>query len=149
MKSFIRETFSKILSIVGETIFLQPASFHYNGRLKTLRNNVANKKAFFPIHNSKPLRNIKKITGKKWPIDSQTKHHDKVNQKPKRVTKIDTKIDTVNQAKKASPHSALNATVNEDSDFSLASARHSRSFQVCSVKSKVPKWNGNILAFPV
>ena len=117
--------------------------------MKILQNNVAEKKAFFPIHNSKPLRKIKKITWKKWPIDSQTKHHDKVHQKPERVTKIDTKIDTVNQAKKASPHTTLNVTVNEDSDFSSASARHSRSSQVGSVKSKVPKWNDNILAFPV
>ena len=45
------------------------------------------------------------------------KCHKKVHEKAKLV-----KIDAVNQAKEASPHTALNATTVEDSDFSSASA---------------------------
>ena len=51
-------------------------------------------------------------------------------------------IDTVNQVKEASLHSALNATAMEDIDFSSASAGPSGWSQVFSVSFQVPRWKG-------
>ena len=75
----------------------------------------------------------KKISGKKRPIGPQKKCHEKVHEKRKRF-----KNDAINQAKEASPHTALNATAMEDSIFSSASAGLSRSSQVVLLKARFP-----------
>ena len=94
------------------------------------------KNAFFPIHSCKPFCKIKKkIIEKKRPIDPQKKRDEKIHENAKLV-----KIDAVNQAKEASPHTTLTAITMEDIDFSSASAGPSRLSQVASVKNKVPKW---------
>ena len=76
---------------------------------------------------------IKKVYWEK--ATSCSKFATKVHEEAKRF-----RIDTVNQAKKASLHTALDAVAMEDNDFSSASVEPSRSSQVTSVKSNVPKW---------
>ena len=64
--------------------FLRIASSGYKLRLKTLQNNVTEKKVFFPRNNSNAFNKIKKkITGKKRPIILQKKHHKQVHKETK------------------------------------------------------------------